>query len=373
MADVIHINTDIDPPLSWGQIQVEMTSCCNLRCKTCLYPAYEEQWIQKDLSPQAFARLLTIAPQADSVHLQGWGETLLRQDTARCIAELHQSGTRPTLGSNGSAMTDRAAGELIESGLVSMTFSLAGADAESHDGLRGRGTFAAALDSIRTFVSQRSSTGHPPVLVNYLLTPSSFPSLPKALALCSKLGVDALVATHLVHVGTETQKRLACYGAGRGRGWLLFRSRLAVLWRRTRLVLPGMKPSPLPVCPKNPLENLFVASDGAVSPCVYLCPPIRGGYTRRIEGVPQPQQRLVMGSLERQSLTAIWNRPDYRHFRTHFQRRLDLYQALMPPPRTDFEGLQQLQGATDRIHAAFETPTYRPPEPCRGCPHLWGY
>ena len=252
-------------------------------------------------------------------------------------------------------------------------FSLAGADAESHDGLRGRGTFAAALDSIRTFVSQRSSSGHPPVLVNYLLTPASFPSLPKALALCSKLGVDALVATHLVHVGTETQKRLACCDPGRGRGWLLFRSRLAVLWRRTQLVLPGMKPSALPVCPKNPLENLFVASDGAVSPCVYLCPPIRGGYSRRIEGVPQPQQRLAMGSLERQSLIAIWNRPDYRHFRAQFQRRVDLYQALMPPPRTDFEGLQQLQGATDRIQAAFETPTYRPPEPCRGCPHLWGY
>jgi len=373
MADAIHINTDIDPPLSWGQIQVEMTSCCNLRCKTCLYPAYEEQWIQKDLSPQAFARLLAIAPQADSVHLQGWGETLLRQDTARCIAELHQSGTRPTLGSNGSPMSAATARELIAGGLHSMTFSLAGPDARSHDALRGEGTFAAAVAGIRTFVSQRPAGGRPPVLVNYLLTPYSLPRLPKALALCSRLEVDTLVATHLVHVCTPAQKALACYDTARGRGGLLFRSRLAVLWRRTRLVLPGMQASPLPVCPKNPLENFFVASDGAVSPCVYLCPPIRGGYTRLVADRPVPQQRLLMGSLERHDAAAIWNRPAYRRFRKRFQRRLDLYERLMPPLQTDFDGLQRLEQAVGRIRKAFASPAYGPPEPCRGCPHLQGY
>lgn len=373
MADLRDDDSNKTPKPAWGQIQVEMTSRCNLRCRTCLYPVYEDRWIIKDLSSDAFAKLLATARRVDSIHLQGWGETLLRPDTAQRIRDLHGSGTQPTLSSNGTIMTTATAGALIASGLQSMTFSLAGPDAESHDALRGRATFDTTIDSIRTFASQRTAAGNPPLLVNYLLTPYSFSRLPKALALCSRLGVDTLVATHLVHVCTTAQKPLACYDTGRGRGWMLFRSRLAVLWRHTGLVLPGMKASPLPVCCKNPLENLFLAVDGVVSPCVYLCPPIHGGYARLVDGVAVPQQRQVMGNLERNDLEEIWNQPDYKRFREPFQRRLALYRTLMPPLRTDFEGLQQLQRATRNIKAAFETPPYRPPEPCRGCPHLWGY
>jgi len=364
---------DTERPPEWGQVQVEMTSRCNLRCATCLYPAYEDRWRPEDLSSGVFSKLLKIAHRCDSVHLQGWGETLMRGDTAQRIADLRRVGTRPTLGSNGSTMTPEAARELIDSGLASMTFSLAGPDQASHDGLRGRGTFAATVAAIQTFVAQRGKDRKPPVLINYLLTPYSFPRLPQALALASRMGVDTLVATHLVHVCTPAQKKLIAYEAGRRLGWVLFRSRLAVLWRRTTLVLPGIQGRPLPVCSKNPLRNLFVAADGSVSPCVYLCPPLQGPYTQLVEGAEETRRRLVFGHLEEDDLDTIWDRPAYGRFRRAFQRRQDLYQELLPPARTDFEGLDRLEKATRIIRKRFATPDYQPPEPCRGCPHLLGY
>ncbi len=357
----------------FAQVQVEMTSHCNLRCRSCLYPLYEDQWIKKNLSATVFEQVLSIAPHCESIHLQGWGETLLRPDVAACIAAVAKAGTRPTLSSNGTLLNRRLAGECIAAGLDSMAFSLSGPDSKSHDAIRGEGTFHAAVAGIRTFARQRLEASKPALLINYLLTPHSFPKLPQALALCAKLGVDTLVATHLVHVCTDDQGGLACYDTKKRYSWVLFRSRLAVLWRRVNLIVPGSRKSPLPVCAKNPLQNAFVAADGAVAPCVYLCPPIKGGFKHKTDRGILTTRRTVMGNLNQNSFFDVWNTPKYTAFRSAFERRVALYESLMPPVRTDFEGLERLEKATARIRKIFEEESFLPPAPCRGCPHLDGY
>jgi MoaA/NifB/PqqE/SkfB family radical SAM enzyme len=356
-----------------GQIQLELTSRCNLRCRTCLYPHYESQWMARDLSQRLFDCLLASAPPCAAMHLQGWGESLMRPDVAGCIQAVAGTGIKATLSSNGSHMTPELARDLIDAGLYSMTFSLAGVNAQHQDPLRGNGSFASAVNSIATFAAQRGGSKIPALLVNYLLTPDSYPRLPKALALCSRLGVDTLVATHLVHVCTDDQVRLAAFGTGHPPRWALLRSRLSVLWRRTALILPGTVESPLPVCEKNPLKNLFIGSDGAVSPCVYLCPPINGALNRFVAGGIVRMQRVVMGNLNQLTLDRIWRMPDYVAFRQAFQRRQALYDALIPPVQTDFKGLENLERAVAEIRRCFREDAYQPPAPCRGCVHLIGY
>lgn len=357
----------------WGQIHVEMTSRCNLRCRTCLYPAFEERWLQEDLSADAFQRIVDIAAACDSIHLQGWGEPLLRDDLGACIKAIRLAGGRPCAGTNGTLMTGRTAAALIDAGLGIMTFSLAGPDARSNDALRGDGVFDRTIRGIAAFSDRRGPSGSPQVLLNYLLTPHSIRRLPKALSLCRRLGVDGLVATHLVHVGTDDQSRAAAFEKGRPPEWALFVSRLSVLWHGVDLVLPGMRPSPVPVCAKNPLKNAFVGADGAVSPCVYLCPPIRGDFSLRCGAGRRTERRIVMGRLPADDLHRIWHRPAYVAFREAFERRLDLYERIMPPMRTDFDGLEHLMRATRRIRQQFSAPALQPPAPCRGCPQLDGF
>jgi MoaA/NifB/PqqE/SkfB family radical SAM enzyme len=352
---------------------MELTSRCNLRCRTCLYPHYESQWMARDLSQRVFERLLVSAPPCSTIHLQGWGESLLRSDVASCIEAVAGAGIKATLSSNGSRMTPELARNLIDAGLYSMTFSLAGHDAQSQDPLRGNGSFASAVNSISTFATQRGKSKSPALLVNYLLTPHSYPRLPQALALCSRLKVDTLVATHLVHQCTDEQARLAAFGTVHPPRWALLRSRLSVLWRRMALNLPGTVESPLPVCEKNPLENIFIGSDGAVSPCVYLCPPIDGPLRRLVDGRIEHLQRVVMGSLNQLTLQQIWRLPDYVAFRQAFQRRKALYDARMPPMQIDFQGLENLERAIADIRRCFCEDAYQPPAPCRGCAHLMGY
>ena len=74
-----------DTPV-YNHIQLELTSRCNLRCRTCIYGHYPERWVSTDLSPDVYDRVMDVAPRTRSIHLQGWGESLLREDCPELIA-----------------------------------------------------------------------------------------------------------------------------------------------------------------------------------------------------------------------------------------------------------------------------------------------
>jgi hypothetical protein len=129
----------------------------------------------------------------------------------------------------------------------------------------------------------------------------------------------------------------------------------------------------MPVCIKNPLKNFFVGADGSVSPCVYLCPPIDHALSAEGQQPQRTPKRWVMGSLAHNNVADIWRVPAYVAFRKRFSHRLALYERLMPPIRTDFEGLAKQDQATKKIASYFATPEFQAPQPCQGCPHLFGY
>ncbi len=135
--------------------------------------------------------------------------------------------------------------------------------------------------------------------------------------------------------------------------------------------MPSLKRNVVPVCVKNPVENLFVGADGSVSPCVYLNPPLRGSFPRLDKGRKIDSSRLIMGNLNEEDMDTIWSRPDYRTFRQAFKDRIKIYEKCMAGITPDLEGMEQLQKRTDRLQHLFTT-QYPAPAPCRICPHLWG-
>lgn len=359
-----------DTPV-YNHIQLELTSRCNLRCRTCIYGHYPERWVSTDLSPDVYDRVMDVAPRTRSIHLQGWGESLLREDCPELIARAKGAGLAVSISSNGSIMSSTLARALIQAGLDSMAFSFAGTSAAEQDPLRGDGSFEQAAEAVAVFTDSRPGS-HPPVLMNYLLLRPHQSRLPRAFGLASRLGMDRFQVGHLIHPVAPAQADWPAYGETMAglRHW--FWLRLSVLWHRTTLGLPSMKRQPTAVCPKNPLENIFIGADGSVSPCVYLNPPLNSTIPRFVQGQVMESPRVIMGRLTEQSLDEIWNQPAYRAFRSRFEQRAKAYEMHMAGITPDLDGLVKLERSVDRLEALFDS-SLRPPEPCRRCPHLQGF
>ena len=355
----------------YNHLQIELTSRCNLRCRTCLYGHYPERWVEADLPSVILDRLLDLAPRIRSVHLQGWGESLLREDCTALVERMKQAGPAVSLSSNGSAMTADLAHDLIDAGLDSMAFSFAGASPTEQDPLRGAGSFQRAAGSAALFSGCRSDA-HPPVLMNFMLLRSNRQALSSILGLAKRLGMQRVEVGHFIHCVAPEQAAWYAYpetGRAHPRWFWL---RLSVLWHRTTIGLPSMKGQPTAVCPKNPLENLFVGADGTVSPCVYLNPPLKATVPLFRDGRLVETPRVIMGRLTEQSLDEIWQSPGFRAFRQTFQERVEVYRSQMAGITPDLDGLAKLERAVARLEALYRE-RFAPPAPCRGCAHLDGF
>lgn len=354
----------------YGVLQAELSSRCTLRCVTCLRGNFPEQWIDADMPPEICNAMLDAAERFSAVHVQGWGESLMRGDVPDRVAQLKARGVLVSLSTNGVLLSREGARELVAAGVDSMAVSLAGADAATQDPLRGEGTFAAATQAIRDIAAARGRGTSPPLLVNLLITPRTLADLPRAVRLCAELGADRVVCTNMVHVCCSAQQRLVAYDRGR-QWWPVALARWAAIVSHVELAAPHLRTEELPVCPKNPLENAYLAADGTVSPCVYLCPPMRGAYPRLTPAGWGEAERVGFGSLATSSFSEIWDAPDYVAFREAFSRRTALYDALTAHIGTDFDSAARLAEVAHALRTAFAT-THQPPPPCRGCPHLCG-
>ena len=356
----------------FGSVQVEVTSRCNLRCRTCVYHYFESAWQARDLSETAFQRVLEVAHRCDSIHLQGWGETLLREDAPNLIVRIKKTGAKVSLSSNGTVFTRNGPSELLEAGLDSMAFSFAGSSADTQDPLRGQGTFAMASSSVQQFSKARNRSLFPPLLLNYLMTPANLATFPRAVALCGRLGADGIRPTQMVHIATREQEQLVAYDRGLSFRWSFAISRLSALLRGISLVLPRLNEALVPVCEKNPLANFFVGSDGSVSPCVYLNPPLAGDFPRLFRGLTATASRVVMGNLHCATVDQIWESRAYVEFRERFRRRLELHDNLLASVTPDFEGMERLEKSVLKLRALY-TEEFSAPEQCRLCGQLYGF
>lgn len=358
--------------IKFGSAQVELTSRCNLRCRTCLYHSHERDWNPQDLSPTAFERLLDCGSRISSMHLQGWGESLLLDNLPEIVRKVRKSGAKVSLSSNGTIMSLDMAQSLITEGVGSMAFSLASAIREEQDRLRGGGAFDSFCSSVQTFAQARGKSPHPPILINYLLTRHNMSDLSRVQKLCSKLGADEVRGTHMVHIVSDIQASMASYNSGTPYLASRFKARISYVLGYPKVILPSMTDILAPVCQKNPVSNFFIGSDGSVSPCVYLNPPIRNNVPGSESKAKRGLSRLVFGDLNKNSLDDIWQNPEYTRFRDVFQARIRAYDDKIAPVRPDFDGADQLRKSIMEIREVFSN-DLQAPEPCNNCPCLRGH
>ena len=129
----------------------EVTRSCPLSCKHCRAAAQNTPYEGELTTEEARRMLDSIAAMAKPVLILTGGEPLLRPDVYDMAAYARDLGMRPVLATCGSLLTDETARKLKEAGIATISISIDGADAESHDAFRGTdGAFAAALTGIET-------------------------------------------------------------------------------------------------------------------------------------------------------------------------------------------------------------------------------
>lgn len=117
----------------------EITPRCNMNCKHCLFFQNNEKEIQNELSTdQVFNIIDNLSKESHlkAIWLSG-GEPLLRKDIVDICKKISDYGIKPSLSTNGILLDKKLADELHSAGVEYIHLSIDGANANTHDKLRG--------------------------------------------------------------------------------------------------------------------------------------------------------------------------------------------------------------------------------------------
>jgi len=136
--------------LSLKEVIISITSRCNLHCKMCDIPNGKIE----ELSTAQWKKVIGDASSlgAQTIVFSG-GEPLLREDIFELIVFAKNNNLSACVTSNGYLINDQVAAKLSESKVNVVNISIEGTK-ETHDFLRGAGSFAkavSALDNLRKY------------------------------------------------------------------------------------------------------------------------------------------------------------------------------------------------------------------------------
>ena len=189
--------------------------------------------------------------------------------------------------------------------------------------------------------------------------------LPALPPLAEKLGVQEVVLLNIIQVTNEWQDEQKAFSCERGKheqDTAVERMEKDARNRGITVRHPSQSVSTVAVCSENPLRNLYIAANGAVSPCVYLYPPVATPFRRIFCGQETRQEKISFGNIFTESLASLWDSEPYSQFKDAFLKRqkffLDTSLAFLD---------------TSRLVGLRDTPPPEPPEPCRTCHKMLGF
>src|SRR5437588_7830297 len=118
-------------------LYLETTNRCNLLCTTCPR-TFEALEPAGDMSWELFTGIVDQFPNIARVVLHGVGEPMMVRSLPRMIRYLKDRGTHVLFNTNGTLLTAKKGGDLIDSGLDELRVSLDAAEPEAFKLVRGR-------------------------------------------------------------------------------------------------------------------------------------------------------------------------------------------------------------------------------------------
>ena len=323
-------------------IQLEPTTACNLRCKTCVRTKAIDA--PQHLSVENFQRVLQqIHP--DKITFSGLGEPFTNPRLLEMIALAKQQGCSINTTTNATLLTQEICDKIVKSGLDLIKISIDGATPETYQRVRGEDKFLQILDGIRalTEVKKRHGSPTPFVRLNYVMFRDNYRDIAGAVELAEKLGVDAIYFQPLDLVGIEERQELLV-------GDLSYQEFACEIERAYTISRHVQVHTNLPVIRKTlpefwdkyhmntrehdtricilPWFSTYIRVDGIVLPCCAF-------------SEPHPN----MGNLWQQDFDKIWNGSAYQQFRKAIREGIrpnSFCANCVPPTLRDIVNLSNL-------------------------------
>lgn len=141
-------------------IQLEITNKCNLRCKHCYLGKYEE-----NINDIMVENLISQAKDMGVVNFDiTGGEPLLYPEIEKILSKILEMGMKIVVFTNAVRLPQKVKLLIDKYYGIQFKVSLDGWDAESHDYIRGRGTYNKTIENIKTI-----KNSNVPVSINVVL------------------------------------------------------------------------------------------------------------------------------------------------------------------------------------------------------------
>ncbi len=203
---LLHVlSYELDYPFSDPtEINFQMTNCCPLRCKMCNIP--ENKKNKDELTVKEMKKVVDEAEEwSDDKKYASFvgGEALIREEeTLEMIKYCKNRGLHTTLVTSGVLLDEDICKELVNIGLDRIAFSVDGANAETHNEIRGEDVFQKVIKYLGKILDMKE--GRPKVDVNTVIMSQNLEELPEIHEMVREMGVDEIFYQAVVPDNTYT-------------------------------------------------------------------------------------------------------------------------------------------------------------------------
>lgn len=304
----------------WDWIQIEVTSFCNASCRYCPHTTYKTVWINRHLEFELYKTLEQHLHKTELVYLQGWGEPFLNPQIFDMIDFAKKSGCRVGTTSNANLIDMNLSEKIVMSKLDSISLSLTGVDKDNDYYREGTSleNVLNAIDQIN-YIKKKLKTDVPKINIAYLLLASGLDKIHKLPNLLKGKGIDQVVISTLDFVCTDDFKKesLSFKDLNESNDFQKRIKKLVDDGKDLGLDIYCNIPilsEKLLTCSENPEKNLFIGSDGSVSPCVFTNLPLKSDSI-----AAEHYNKITFGNIAKDDLGEIWKSKDYKDFRSSFE------------------------------------------------------
>lgn len=252
----------------------EVTLQCNARCLHCYSESGPGVRHPNELNTKEALQVIDQLAEAGLLILAfSGGEPLIRRDIFQLIERAAQKELVVNIATNGAIISDKIAKRLKESGVRSITVSLDGADAETHDHFRQTpGLFNKTIKAIKILVENNLR-----VVVSFTPSALNYQHGEAVVRLAYELGASAVNMSEYVPAGRGTHDLSLPPDLLREvvQQWIdmrrEYKDQMQIIWHdcRVALLVPPEEQDRYSGCGAGKLTARLKV-DGTLTPCVFL-------------------------------------------------------------------------------------------------------